>query len=217
MKLKFKATKQDWIIFILFVIVLLFLVSIVVGNIHSFSTGKGFIGINPFYALSRYFATVLLLYFAVLGFLFYTTKDYFFDRSKGFGFSEGPKESKGFSRWCTDKEMKATLSELDVKNPHYDKAGFPIISNDQKFWVDDGESHNIVIGSTGTGKTQCIIHPLVKILTKKGESMIITDPKGEIYRESAGLLKKEGYQIIVLNFRDPQRGNCWNPLNLPYR
>ena len=217
MKLKFKATKQDWIIFILFVIVLLFLVSIVVGNIHSFSTGKGFIGINPFYALSRYFATVLLLYFAVLGFLFYTTKDYFFDRSKGFGFSEGPKESKGFSRWCTDKEMKATLSELDVKNPHYDKAGFPIISNDQKFWVDDGESHNIVIGSTGTGKTQCIIHPLVKILTKKGESMIITDPKGEIYRESAGLLKKEGYQIIVLNFRDPQRGNCWNPLNLPYK
>ena len=84
-------------------------------------------------------------------------------------------------------------------------------------WVDNGESHNIVIGSTGTGKTQCVILPLVKILAKKGESMIITDPKGEIYRANAGLLKQKGYQILVLNFRDPQQGNTWNPLNLPYK
>ena len=217
MKLNFKATKQDWMIFALFAIALLFLVSILIGNIHSLSAQGEFIGLNPFYALTHYFGVVLLVYFAVIGFLFYTTKDFFFDRSKGLGISHGPKDSKGFARWCTDKEMKATLEELDVRAPHYDKAGFPIISNDQKFWVDNGESHNIVIGSTGTGKTQCIIHPLVKILAKKGESMIVTDPKGEIYRESAGLLKKEGYQIIVLNFRDPQRGNCWNPLNLPYK
>lgn len=217
MKLKFKATKQDWMIFVLFAIVLLFLVAIVVGNISSLSINGEFIGLNPFYAFVRYLPTVLLVYFGVLGFLFYTTKDYFFDRDKGFGISQGPKDTKGFSRWCSDKEMKETLSELDVKSPHYDKAGFPIISNDEKFWVDNGESHNLVIGSTGTGKTQCIIHPLVKILAKKGESMIVTDPKGEIYRESAGLLKKEGYQIVVLNFREPQRGNCWNPLNLPYK
>ena len=217
MKLKFKATKQDWMIFALFAIVLLFLVSIVIGNISFISVYGHFLGINFVWALVHHLPTVLLVYFAVLGFLFYTTKDFFFDRDKGFGISQGPKDSKGFSRWCTDKEMKSTLSELDIRAPHYNKAGFPIISNSEKFWVDDGESHNIVIGSTGTGKTQCIIHPLVKILAKKGESMIVTDPKGEIYRESAGLLKQEGYQIVVLNFREPQRGNCWNPLNLPYK
>ncbi len=217
MKLKFKATSQDWLIFGLFALLLLIVVSILVNNIHSFANYGTFAGLNPFTAIFHNFAAVLVFYVFAMIFLFATVKNYFFDQEKGLGFVSGAKDEKGFSRWCTDKEMKKTLSELNVKDEHYDKAGFPIISNSQKLWVDNGESHNLVIGSTGTGKTQCIIHPLVKILAKKGESMIVTDPKGEIYRESAGLLKKEGYQILVLNFREPQKGNCWNPLNLPYR
>lgn len=217
MKLKFKATAQDWLIFGLFALLLLIVVSILVNNIHSFANYGTFAGLNPFTAIFHNFAAVLVFYVFALIFLFATVKNYFFDQEKGFGIVSGAKDEKGFSRWCTDKEMKKTLSELNVRDENYDKAGFPIISNSDKFWVDNGESHNLVIGSTGTGKTQCIIHPLVKILAKKGESMIVTDPKGEIYRESAGLLKKEGYQILVLNFREPQKGNCWNPLNLPYK
>ena len=92
-----------------------------------------------------------------------------------------------------------------------------MINDGKSIWVDNGDSHNIVIGSTGAGKTQDIVHPMVKVLAKNGESMIITDPKAEIYKEHAGLLKALGYNIIVLNFRDPQRGNCWNPLALPYK
>lgn len=47
--------------------------------------------------------------------------------------------------------------------------------------------------------------------------MIITDPKGEIYKYAATALKERGYKIIVLNFREPAHGNAWNPLTLPYR
>src|SRR5699024_2255649 len=47
--------------------------------------------------------------------------------------------------------------------------------------------------------------------------MVITDPKGEIYKYSATYLKKQGYKIIVLNFREPLHGNSWNPLTLPYK
>ena len=50
-------------------------------------------------------------------------------------------------------------------------------------WIDNSEYHNLIIGSTGAGKTQVVVNPLVKILAKAGESMIITDPKGEIYEE----------------------------------
>ena len=217
MKFKLKATKRDWMLFGAFALLLLVVVSILVNNIHSFSTSGKFAGINPFTALFTNLGAVIIFYLFAMIFLFVTVKDYFFDKDAGFGFSIGTKDSKGFSSWCTDREMKASLSELNVKDPEYQHAGFPILSTGDKFWVDDGESHNIVIGSTGTGKTQCVIHPLVKILAKKGESMIVTDPKGEIYAESAGLLKEKGYQIIVLNFRDPQRGNTWNPLNLPYK
>lgn len=217
MKLKFKATTQDWLIFALFAGLLLIVVSILVNNIHSVSVDGTFAGLNPFTAIFEHFGAVLIFYLFAMGFLFVTVKNYFFEQEKGFGIKFGAKDQKGFSRWCTDKEMKATLSELNVRDTEYAHAGFPILSTGDKFWVDDGESHNIVIGSTGTGKTQCVILPLVKILAKKGESMIVTDPKGEIYRESAGLLKEKGYQILVLNFRDPQRGNTWNPLNLPYK
>jgi len=217
MKLKFKATAQDWMIFGLFALLLLIVVSILVNNIHSFATMGTFAGLNPFTAIIHNFAAVLVFYAFAMIFLFATVKNYFFDQEKGFGFVSGAKDEKGFSRWCTDKEMKKDLSELDVQSEEYEHAGFPIINNGNKMWVDDGESHNLVIGSTGTGKTQCIIHPLVKILAKKGESMIVTDPKGEIYRESCSLLKEKGYQILILNFRDPQRGNTWNPLHLPYK
>ena len=47
--------------------------------------------------------------------------------------------------------------------------------------------------------------------------MIITDPKGEIYKYSASYLKEKGYKIVVLNFREPQRGNSWNPLTVPFK
>ena len=217
MKLKFKATKQDWTIFALFALGLLFVVSVLVNNIHSFSTEGRFAGLNPFTALIYNLPAVIVFYLFAMVFLFVTVKSYFFEREKGFGIVEGQKDSKGYSRWCTDKEMKSTLKEVNVLDDEYQYAGFPLVNDGRRIWVDDGESHNLVIGSTGTGKTQCIIHPLVKILAKKGESMIVTDPKGEIYRENAGLLKEKGYQILVLNFRDPQRGNTWNPLHLPYK
>ena len=30
------------------------------------------------------------------------------------------------------------------------------------------------------------------------------------------MLRARGYQILLLNFRDPQQGNAWNPMYLPY-
>ena len=62
-------------------------------------------------------------------------------------------------------------------------AGLVVINNGKTLWVDNGEAHNIVIGATGSGKTQAVVFPLVQSLAKRGESMIITDPKGEIYEQ----------------------------------
>src|SRR5699024_2187728 len=44
-----------------------------------------------------------------------------------------------------------------------------------------------------------------------------TDPKGEIYETTGEMLREKGYNIILLNFRDPQKGNAWNPMTLPYQ
>lgn len=177
-----------------------------------------FWGFNPFPAFTfKYLAATIIFYIGVVIVIFTGVKSYFFETEKGFGISSGEKDDKGYSRWCTDKEMKEKLSKINIKDEVYKASGIPLINDGKSIWVDNGDSHNIVIGSTGAGKTQDIVHPMVKVLAKNGESMIITDPKAEIYKEHAGLLKALGYNIIVLNFRDPQRGNCWNPLALPYK
>ena len=90
------------------------------------------------------------------------------------------------------------------------------MNNGKELWVDNGEAHNIIIGATGSGKTQAVVFPLVQSLAKHGESMIITDPKGEIYEQTGTMLKERGYNIVLLNFRSPQNGNGWNPMALPY-
>lgn len=83
--------------------------------------------------------------------------------------------------------------------------------------IDSSDTHTLVWGSTGSLKTRCIIEPTVKIIGKSGESMIINDPKAEIHNRCAAELREEGYKIIVINIRDPEFGNSWNPLAIPYR
>ena len=112
--------------------------------------------------------------------------------------------------------MKATLKEIDPAAPTSEYGGIAVINDGKKLWVDDGEAHNLIIGATGSGKTQNVVFPMIKILAKAGESMVLTDPKGELYEETSEMLRAKGYNIIVLNFRDPQKGNAWNPMRLPY-
>lgn len=218
MKFKLKAKPQDWLIFGIFLLVLLYATCIFVLNVYSLARNNGFAGLNPFPAFMPGMIGYTVMFFLIfLVGIFLAVKSYFFEKEKGFGISFGEKEEKGFNRFATDKEMKKNLKKVLVQDNTYDVAGIPIINNGKEIWLDDENSHSIVIGTTGSGKTQDLVHPMVKILARKGESMIITDPKAEIYQKSAGLLRKKGYKIVVLNFRDPQRGNCWNPLTLPYK
>ena len=219
MKLKFKAEKKDIIIFVIFAIALFYLVAIAVLNVLSFIGDSTFHGLNPLPAFTpEYFAPTMVFYIAALIAVFTSVSGYFFEREKGFGIDTSPKKEKGYSRWLTDKEMKKEehMRRIDPTADTIDEAGIPLMNNGKEIWVDSGEWHNLIIGSTASGKTECIVQPMVKTLAKAGESMIITDPKGEIYERNAAELKEKGYNIILLNFRNPQNGNCWNPITLPY-
>ena len=217
MKLKFRADPKDWLIFCLFAIFLLYFIAISVGNVIFLVRGIELPGMNPIPAFEGdLFPVTMIIYLIVLIIVFTSVSSYFFDREKGLGISTSPKKEKGYSRWATDKEMKQHLKKVDPKLETSDVAGIPLINNGKEIWVDAGEWHNLVIGSTASGKTESIVQPMVKTLAKAGESMIITDPKGEIYERNANELREKGYNIVLLNFRNPQNGNCWNPLTLPY-
>lgn len=214
--MKFRAEPKDIAIFCGFCVFLLYICAIGVLNANSLAVEGKIHGLVPFKAFTSDFigATFTLFLIALVG-IFTAVGSYFFDREKGFGFST-KKKDKGYSRWCKDGEMKKTLKEVDPKAYSADAAGLVVINDGHKMWVDDGEMHNLIVGATGSGKTQIVVFPLVQSLAKHEESMIITDPKGEIYENTAEMLRERGYNIVVLNFRDPQRGNAWNPMTLPY-
>ena len=217
MKFKFRADPEDLLIFIMFAIFLLYIVCIAVANIHMFASEGHLSGLNPFPAFdpSVIGATIVFYLLALLA-LFASVSSWFFDREKGFGITTDKKD-KGYSRWAKDKEIKEELERVELSQSNSKAAGVPILLNEKEMWVDNGEYHSLVIGATGSGKTQCLILPMVHSLAKARESMIITDPKGEIYEKTSNMLRARGYQILLLNFRDPQNGNAWNPMALPYQ
>ena len=215
--MKFRVDEKDLKIFICFSILLLYLCAVAVLNLHSLATSGTIYGFVPFEAFSKEFiAPTLILFFLILLGIMFSVSSYFFEREKGFGFTT-KKKDKGYSRWCKEKEMKATLCEVSPGDDTSEHAGIVVINDGKKLWVDDGEAHSLILGATGSGKTQCVVFPMIKVLAKAGESMILTDPKGELYEETGELLREKGYNIILLNFRDPQKGNAWNPMTLPYR
>lgn len=215
--MKIKVEKKDLIIFVIFCVFLLYLCAIGVLNVSSIVSEGKFYGFLPFRAFtSRYIGMTFFLFFACLIGLFLAVKSYIFDHEKGFGLSIGSKKEKGYSRWATDSEFKKGLDIVDIKADKIPAAGIALYSKNGKMWVDNGEDHYLVMGATGSGKTVIVAKPMIKLLAKHDESMILTDPKGELYEETAELLKAEGYNIITLNFRDPGRGNAWNPMSLPY-
>ncbi|MBO4245622.1 MAG: type IV secretory system conjugative DNA transfer family protein [Bacilli bacterium] len=220
--MKFRITKRDFIIFVIFLILLLLLSSILVVNFYSLGNDGVFYGLNPIKGLlPPYLPVTLIVFVAAIIVIFVSVSSYIFDKEKGkgIGLLFGEKKEKGYSRWATDKEMKegAGICKVNPSDEKLSAAGVPIINNGKEIWCDNGYYHSLIIGSTGCGKSESIVKPTVKLLAKKGESMVVTDPKGELYKESAEVLKKMGYNIITLNFREPNHGNAWNPLSLPYR
>ena len=228
MKLKFRADRKDAIAFLWASLLLLIVVSMCVRNFyHAATTGIGgsttefrwsfnfLLGLLP-----PYLGYTILFWILAMVLLIASVSSHFFTREKGFGFKEG-KDEKGFGRFAKEYEYQEfeNVKPVELTSEKSDAAGFPLCYDKKKnlVYVDNGEAHSLVIGATGSGKTQMVINPLVNILSKKGESMVITDPKGEIYEKNGEMLRALGYDVIVVNFRDPQNGSCWNPYTLPYK
>lgn len=75
-------------------------------------------------------------------------------------------------------------------------------------------AHSLVIGATGSGKTTTFINPMIQLLgaAGKGSSMIMTDPKGELFDLHSSFLQSKGYDVKILDLRDTYSSSRWNPL-----
>ena len=121
------------------------------------------------------------------------------------------------NRFATEEEFRAILKPVDLTHDiELNGGGACFLSDTKTAYVDNGDYHTLILGSTGSMKTRLFVFPTVFTLGLAGENMVITDPKGEIYERTSGFLKEKGYEIHVLNLRDMSRSDNWNPLAEAY-
>lgn len=135
---------------------------------------------------------------------------YFVAKIKAGNKSEYEGRENGSSQWSHGSEdYKHDSSGREILNK---KDGF-ILSTKHYLGTDlkkVGINKNIlVVGGSGAGKTACYIKP--NIMQCLG-SYIITDPKGELYKETSAFLKQEGYEIKTFNLVNPTYSDFYNPI-----
>ena len=125
------------------------------------------------------------------------------------------------SRWMTEKEKKTIFKTYNFSQLNtVTKDGIPVMASldqnkkDMKVMF-NSPCHSIIIGSTGSGKTTTFVSPMIQILgaTNAGSSMIITDPKGELFSMHSQFLQDRGYDVKVVDLRDTYSSYRWNPLD----
>lgn len=137
------------------------------------------------------------------------------NRSSGLGGPDGIGSGEyGTSRWMTTKEMDKKTTRWKFGEV-VQKGGIVVgvMLKKAYAWIVDLDLHTLIIGTTRSGKSRRLVMPTIWQLAHAGESMVLTDPKGELYEKSHRFLKEKGYNVVFLDFREPGRGNRWNPLH----
>lgn len=122
----------------------------------------------------------------------------------------------------TDEEIIKNYKTISYNDlPNIEVEGIPVKAEETKkdFNITLAKpAHTLIIGTTGSGKTTTFISPTIQILanTKSKPSMLISDPKGELYALHAKSLLKRGYEVKILDLRNPYCSIRWNPLEKPF-
>lgn len=127
------------------------------------------------------------------------------------GFDLSQKTTVGSARWAAEKELRNYFTAKGPgvilgKNTENEPYILPV--ENEKF--DYQRNQNIVVfGATGSGKTVSFVKPNV---LQADASLVITDPKREIYDELGPYLKAQGYNVYCFNLLDMRNSHRWNPL-----
>lgn len=120
----------------------------------------------------------------------------------------------GSARWSSISEIKKNFRKENLSNIH--KVGFPIYFDKgiNNVWFDDETPHWCYLGSSGSGKSSTSVIPLCSFLATANEkrSVFLTDPKGELFSKTSKMFKDNGYEIITIDFRQPEKSKRINLL-----
>ena len=72
------------------------------------------------------------------------------------------------------------------------------------------DTHTLTIGATRCGKTRHLVLPSIGATALAGESMVISDPKAELFLYTGPFLERLGYEVIPLDFSHPEQSVRYN-------
>lgn len=70
--------------------------------------------------------------------------------------------------------------------------------------------HTAIFGASGTMKSRAIIRNSLFQAIRRGESVLVSDPKSELYNDMSQLFRENGYEVKVFNLVDPMHSDTWN-------
>ncbi len=128
---------------------------------------------------------------------------------------------QGEGSFADENDIRNSFFRFEPNNPVRQHGGAPIFVGEDGVYINDGTEMAVIFGETGSKKTRAIVAPTICLLAKSGESIVITDVKGELSggtlsSKIMGVLEENGYNTVVLNFRD-MNADCYNVLLRPYR
>lgn len=103
----------------------------------------------------------------------------------------------------------------DLLNTLEKKAGLDKLPSGS-YLIEDDTINVLITGMTRSGKGEMYVNPTIDLVSRASipSSMVITDPKGELYQASFKTLRKRGYDVKVLNFQNMDWSLSYNPLAL---
>ena len=134
-----------------------------------------------------------------------------YDRERNLIYSN--KGTYGTAGFMTEREMDGVLDLVPDIRKH---SGTILGLIGKKIACVPKESmmnRNIAVyGSSGSKKTRAFCVNMVLQCVARGESLLISDPKSEIYEKTSSYLRSKGYVVKVFNLVSPENSDSWNCL-----
>lgn len=206
------------------ILILSFLVSLYLSAITDCAMGGESVPWNPFSAMAYIMhngvsgttVAVLFILLSLCGLYF---------RKNGIGSKDGLQDDRNFKYSESDVYGTAGYlkpTELDgfalITNPddadgtilgQMDKTGERLITTDMDSF---NNKHVAICGGSGAGKSRSYARPFIIQAVKRRESIVVTDPKGELYEDTAQYMRDHGYIVRIFNTKTPTKSDPWNCL-----
>ena len=132
----------------------------------------------------------------------------------------------GTARWATPKEIRKTYHHVPFRpqkwrqGKNLPKVQGLVLGSDGKpgklkALVDGDDIHCLMIGASGVGKTAFFLYPNLEYACASSMSFLALDTKGDLARNYGSVASRYyGYQVAVIDLRNPTRSDGFNLLTL---